>query len=728
MSWPAELRTRLTGTDPGLVRLRLAAIGTASMVLATAVMAVVSAVAKQPVTVLLFAAVLAMISSISVNEPDLRRSRVTTALMLVPAAAATTAGALLSRHHIPADVVFVVVMMLAVYVRRFGARGFALGMAGFNAYFFTQYLQATPAQLPWLLLAACVGVGSTLLLRGVLFVERPGRTLVHQLRAFDARVHDLVGAVTELVTGGTPELDARLRNVQRRQTRLNDTALAVSVTADRPGSELPGGGTGADVPGHVLDVELAAERLAVASVRMVMADKSLADDASRMLLDGLHGLLAATASGTPTAMVTALLDCAERSVAPIVGETKGHGDRVQRVAFAVTRLAWALRAPLVPEQPVAPAAATGPDLDTGDVTDDRTAAPAASSGLRLTTRQAIQVGVATSLAIVVGELVSPSRWYWAVITAFLVFAGTSSRGDVLTRGWGRILGTIGGVLAGVGLAALVSGSQLTALILLFVCIFLGIYLVQVSPALLAFWISVVLALLYGLIGQFSVALLVLRIEETAVGAALGIIAAYVVLPKRSREAFGEALDDLVNAVDDVLSTSVDRIVGRQPTTPSVELARNLHDALATLRARAAPLDSPLPWRRQRSSYHRTLQMLTGVEHYARSLVRLSDEIRAPDWMTVCPAAERVRGNLDGLRNALLRRDGGEIRSAEDVIDAAESAAAHHPEPPRSGLLTVSRVLRRTDQAVVALADDLRAGNRAPAPDPTSAPEPTGSTR
>jgi uncharacterized membrane protein YccC len=46
-------------------------------------------------------------------------------------------------------------------------------------------------------------------------------------------------------------------------------------------------------------------------------------------------------------------------------------------------------------------------------------------GLALTTRQAVQVGIAASLAIVVGELVSPARWYWAVLTAFLVFAGTS---------------------------------------------------------------------------------------------------------------------------------------------------------------------------------------------------------------------------------------------------------------------------------------------------------------
>ena len=68
----AELRTAVAGVDPGLERLRLAAIGSASMLLAVLVMAAVSrALTGQPVTLLIFAAVLAMISNLAVNEPDL---------------------------------------------------------------------------------------------------------------------------------------------------------------------------------------------------------------------------------------------------------------------------------------------------------------------------------------------------------------------------------------------------------------------------------------------------------------------------------------------------------------------------------------------------------------------------------------------------------------------------------------------------------------------------------
>ncbi len=189
------------------------------------------------------------------------------------------------------------------------------------------------------------------------------------------------------------------------------------------------------------------------------------------------------------------------------------------------------------QRPDGPTPADG-DRDGENDTGADTAGP---EGLRLSTRQALQVGVATSLAIIVGELVSPSRWYWAVSTAFVVFVGTSSRGDVLSRGSQRVVGTIGGVIAGMGLAVLVGGHPLPALLLLFGCGFLALYLVR-SQALMAFWITAVLALRYGLIGQFSVETLVVRIEETAIGAAMGMLAGYLVLPKRTREALDEMVD------------------------------------------------------------------------------------------------------------------------------------------------------------------------------------------
>ncbi|MDQ3826618.1 MAG: hypothetical protein M3325_13120, partial [Actinomycetota bacterium] len=193
-----------------------------------------------------------------------------------------------------------------------------------------------------------------------------------------------------------------------------------------------------------------------------------------------------------------------------------------------------------------------------------------------------------------------------------------------------------------------------------------------------------------------------------VGAALGMLAGYLVLPKGTREAFDEALDDLFDAVDAVLATSIDRILGRPSATGPVELARTMDTALDTLRARTKPLDNPLPRRRGRTSYERAVVVLTGVDHYARSLARVSVTVRDPGWAaTLQPAADQVRANLGALRQLLLRRMPGRIESAEGAVDAAEAYAARTQDAQRrADVLSIARLLRRIDQVVVGFANDL----------------------
>ncbi len=724
----AELRTAVAGVDPGLERLRLAGIGSASMVLAVAVMAAVRALTGQPVTLLILAAVLAMISNLAVNEPDLSRRRATTALMILPAAVAATAGTLLAPHRLVADVVFVAVTMAAVYVRRFGPRGFALGMAGFMPYFVTQFLQARPAELPWLLVAAVTGLGATLLLRGYVFAERDDRTLARLLRAFRAHVHGLVVATAALLAaagGPADRVESALRDTRRRRTRLNRTALLVADRLDRLAPEGSGAeGSGAedsgaedsdradpDGPGQrVLDVELAAERLAISTRRLATVGGPHGGDRDD-LLDGLRGLAAATSTGTPHAMVPALLDESRRAVVALTEETAGKRERTQRVAFAVHRLANALAVagpqyvtegstaaesdggPSVSDDPAPGREAFAPDADRGDDAESPRA-------LRLTTRQALQAGVAVGLSIVVGELVSPTRWYWATVAAFVVFAGTNSRGDVLSRGWQRILGTVGGVAAGMALAVVLGGRSIPTVAVLVACLFLALYLVRISQALMAFWITAVLALMYGLIGQFSLETLTLRIEETAGGAAMGMLAAFLVLPRRTHDAYDEAHDDLVSTTDAVLAAATDQFLGRVPSGAPIELARDMDDALGTLRDRTAPLTGR--WRRASNDYRDALHVLAGIDHYARALARLSDRVRAPGWAGVWqPAVDRVRGNLDALHRT---KDQPAPVSAEELIDAAEAWAARCVERGRRhDLLEAARLLRRIDQSVLALA-------------------------
>lgn len=763
------LRTLLVTADPGLARLRLAAVAVASMALAAGLISLgrSTLLPGEPVTIVLFAGVLAMISNLAVNETSLHRQRVTTVLMVLPALASTVAGTLLSPYRVFADVVFVLVMVGAVYVRRFGPRGFALGQGAFMAFFFTQFLKAQPAQVPALCLAVLVGIGSTLLLRCVVFADRPERTLRRLVDAFRARAHEMVLRVDDVLeaaqetdpgpaVGRSPGAEheqvgeAVLERLYRSRRRLNETALLVEDQLERTTAERVGPGLENDVLAlRVVDAELGLERLGVAVRRMVRAGEPGSGEADQRptrlaltaLRTGLVHLGRALERRVPHGRVLAELSDARGAVAGLVADTRRGHERVQRAAFAVRRVSdsveYAQRsAPARPDDAVtegialpglpraaSPVTVAGEPAGDG-IADGRPEAREEvpeekhDEGLLLTTRQAVQVGVGTTLAIVFGELLAPQRWYWAVIAAFVVFANTSSRGDLLSRGWGRVVGTVGGVAAGMGLAALTAGNQVVSLILLFVCAFLALYLVRISPGMLAFWITAVLALVYGLIGQFSVETLLLRIAETLVGVVASVLAAFLVLPKGTREAFGESVEAFVDTADDVLSDAVDAMLGHG-AGPPLERARDMDAALATLRARVRPLLVDTPKRRGRSSHRRALRVFVVVDHYARALARLAADLGTtpePGWApTLSPALQAVRDNLDGLRDVVVRgrrrSDGGQVlvRPAEDLLDRAEAYAARGEDPHRrQDALVVTRLLRRIDQAVVALAVDLGA--------------------
>jgi hypothetical protein len=80
------------GSDPGLLRLRMAVRTTGALGTSLLVLFMLTKATGQPLTVALLGAVITMISARSVNEPDPRRQRITMALLPLPTALAITAG------------------------------------------------------------------------------------------------------------------------------------------------------------------------------------------------------------------------------------------------------------------------------------------------------------------------------------------------------------------------------------------------------------------------------------------------------------------------------------------------------------------------------------------------------------------------------------------------------------------------------------------------------------
>ena len=711
---------------------------TAALGLSLLALFVLTRATGQPLTVALLGVVITMVASRSVNEPDPRQQRITMALLPVTAAAAITAAALLAPHLVASDAVFVVIVFTAAYIRRFGARGRALGMVAFMSYFFTLYLHARVSELPWMIGAVVVGTVCTYVMTSYVLPDRPERVLRATIRALRARMAIVIDTTAEAVRTGRLD-ERRRRRMRARTTRLNETALLVQSQIEDnadPGTLWPGV-TAEQLAPWLLDAELAIEWVATAGRRAATVACETPESipvATRVaLVDALTQLARAIRLPEPEGLRRAagqaqrLLDEQRGAAGVSAVDDDPGGTAARRLALAIINAAGATS----DVRAIVDRIATGAPLD--DTAGERP--PAAESavpekpaeaerptGLRATTRQAIQVSIAASLAIVTGELVSPARWYWAVIAAFVIFAGTNSWGETLTKGWQRLLGTLLGVPAGVLVATLLTGHQTVALAGIFVCLFCAFYFMTVTYSLMTFWITTMLALLYGLLGQFSFGVLMLRIEETAIGAVIGATVAVVVLPTNTRTAIRTDTRAFLMSLSTLIEVSTATMFGAEGASPS-EQARQVDRDLQQFRVTAKPLVAGVTGLAGRRSIRRALRIFAACDQYGRSLARSAEQYQdragSPPLASklaqaFSAAAAQTRRNIEALQDAI---DGGHaptLVSAADELDTAETLARQEDSDVRGGesrpdtrrFLTAVHALRQIEQAVITAATNL----------------------
>ena len=725
-----KARTWWTGSDPGLLRLRMATRTTAALACSLVMLFLLTRATGQPLTVALLGVVITMIAARSVNEPDPHQQRITMALLPVSAAVSITAAALLAPHKIAADVVFVVVVFTAVYIRRFGARGRALGMVAFMAYFFTLYLRASISELPWMIWAVVVGTLCTFVMSAYVLPDRPERVLSATIRALRARMAIVVDTTADTVRTGRLD-ERRRRHMRARITRLNETALLVKGqiedTAD-PAMLWPGV-TAEQLAPWLFDAELAIEWVATAGRRAAVVAADIPASTRVELAAALAQLARAIripqAGGLAQAASQAqrILDQQPR---PTVDDDPVTA-AVRRLALAIINAATAtaeVRAIAEGAHSAPPPVAESVGVDADAAADEPQ-----DTGLRQTTRQAIQVSVAASLAIVIGELVSPARWFWAVIAAFVIFAGTNSWGETLTKGWQRLLGTMLGVPSGMLVATLFAGDKTASLAAIFVCLFCAFYFMTVTYSLMTFWITTMLALLYGLLGEFSFGVLLLRIEETAIGAVIGVTVAILVLPTNTRTAIRDDTRAFLTSLSALIEISTENMFGRDETASPTEQARELDRNLQQFRITAKPLVAGVAGLASRRSIRRGLRLFAACDRYGRSLARSAEQYQDPVGSRALAhaftsAAAQTRSNIDALVAIIDGAVEVHINSTTDELDAAETVARHQdgeggPSADIRRFLTAVHALRQIERAVVTGATNLGARDGVKIPSPTA---------
>jgi uncharacterized membrane protein YccC len=574
------LRDRFVASDPGFVRLRLGLSAVLGIVVAVAVLAPLG----QPPPIILVSAIGAMMSAFTVNDPTPRQQAVTLLLALVAGACLMIIAALGSAAPPLNSILFVLLVFAAVYAQRFGPRGIALGSIAFFLFYFAMFLQTHVQQLPVLLLALAVGIASDALVRFVLLRRRADAELLRVRRAFRARLGAVVRAAeTYLASEGSERSRKQLKHAN---SRLHECVLLIEDAAPDVVNEHE-----ADLlRRRAIEVELAVRWLSITAQR---TDAEPLPPAVRAgLISDLHRFR--TLIERDPRELPLISETGEFSKMLVEGSRiDGHREPGDELRQAIAKLA--LADVTVQRIVVHDAPAAHPTSESRD--SEKQAAFAYDNQ----TRSAIQAMVGGGLAVLGGELVSHQRWYWAVLTVFVLFIGSSTAGATFVKGARRLGGTLIGIVGGVLLASLVAGNTHATFILILVCVFGMVYMARVSQVFMAFFITCMLGLLYSLLGTFSYEVLWIRLAETAVGAAAGILAAVVIVPVRTRAVM---LDNVASVLDDLrvfLRHTTDQLSGSENLN-IIELSRDLDRAVEQVRTTIEPLTHPINLTRARRDY------------------------------------------------------------------------------------------------------------------------------
>ncbi|MYS78053.1 FUSC family protein [Streptomyces sp. SID5926] len=668
---------RIAAFDPGLTRLTSAiraVLGTA------AVLAVLTAL-RAPETVLVVGGFTAMTTSLAISDLHPRNQLITLGLGAPLSLASLAAGAVLTPYPTAAKLIFLVVIYLAVQARRFGSRGLGLGIFGFMFFLLSQFVQARADQLPQLGASVLMAFGAVTTVWYCVGSVTAAGALRRLRHAFGVRLYDVLRDTASVVATGKDD-GTRSGLLQERLDRLHAAALLIEDFLDERAVD-----EGTEAPlRHIGRVEVAAQRLVVLTVRAVRTPAARNDLAERRARQRLAQRIRALGHQVTTGTAPASEECEDGNEDGPANRPAGSA-HVQDCFPAVDELTTALRV-------------LGPrGRPAGFATPPYKAAPSAlgavprrdadtDSRKRQATRQAVQVTTASALAVAGGHLLSPHLWYWAVVTAWVVFIKTESTGEVLLQSARRLAGTVVGVLFGYGLATLVGGDGPGLVILLLLCMFGIFYTPSRAYWAVTFFITGTLSVLLALMDTFSTHVLLLRVQETTLGVTCGILAATLVLPTTVRRASDEELVGFLRVLDRLLQAIASGSADAETPANWVRAAYDLDQARESFRKACLPLTHPLnPQRGRRHHTRHLLELLEVGAYHARSLAATAERLPTGHASECAPrltaAADRAHETVAHLIRVTGHRPGSSSHTARPRVVKALSLLSEEPRVSRS---------------------------------------------
>ncbi|SER60680.1 Uncharacterized membrane protein YccC [Faunimonas pinastri] len=683
----ASFPNRLLASDPGFIRLQFASRIVGSLILAVGVLFLTHGLLKLPLPAMSIGVMLCLFTSVLVRDQKLGAQRLTVLIAPLPGLVTFNLAAALHGHTILTDATFLLIIFVAVSLRRFGPRWSGLGTISYVGFFIGSYLHPPLSMVPQELVAAAIGTASAYASRFWIFPERPVRKARSILHAVRRRMADLLEGTRDVLRAGAPgERGERL--LRDRLANLNGTvAMAESfldaIIADEK--------TMRELRAALFRLQVSVERV----VELVVSGRGKQEPDADRALAGIARHLRA-AQPYPEKM---------SEEEPDLGRSAARQAAKAGVDPDAARLDLALRELRIARSTFAEASHflwaedirnTDRQFGIGAVQQPIPGPASNAAALRL----AAQVTIACGLAIVGGELLSPQRWYWAVITAYFVFAGTNSRADTFVKTFQRLVGTVLGIAAGIAVASLLSGHVLLETILVFPCLFAAYYVFATSYGALVFWITIAFSLLYGALGYFSSGVLLLRLAETLIGCISGGLVAAFIFPVRTRRLVWDALGTYLGSFEEVVKQATLTLRGEdgKPIGAIRKHGANARD----LRNLMRPLTQSWGIMGPRSS-GRVLAVLLSCDYWLRELAMLSHSEGKLVDATMLEQVEQASGTLcasvASLREDLAARQQPPNFSVRSKIDEAADRVQAEGEGGEAGksslgLLRIYRMLDR----------------------------------
>lgn len=546
-------------------------------------------------------------------------------------------GLALAPYRTVSLAMLVVILAGGAYCRRFGPMGFVGGQMVFMGDFFGFFLAGSLhlGQIGWL--AAEISLGALVALIAQFTLFHPGRRAALQRfqRSYDARRRDVVEFAIRMLDerGDATRLQ---RQLDRRLVALNETALMIDGQLSDPRS-IPPGWSAEDLHQILFDVELAVSNLG----RFAGVIASSPAEPTRAQVRA--GLVAVRDGDVPAAEIAA-----DRLLRQVAESDGGELTRVVLHRFALSLLGHCGAQRRLRE--AARLAAEGGGEYAGDgigspvvlmagwlpgsavvSADASEAADPLAAGGRLrrvllghvpmapNVRVAIQMGVAVAASILLGEILSGRRFYWAVIAAFVTFMGANSATEQVRKGVNRVLGTAVGAVVGALFAHLVGARGGLAVAVILIAIFFGIYLMRISYIFMVLGITVMVSQLYVQLDEFSDSFLLLRLEETLLGAGIAALTVLCVLPLRTGRVARMGGRRFLVALGEVVDSAVAVLDGWGTVADLRGAVRRMDDAYQTLLAVSIAVRVPI-FDRGGGQREQFMTAASAARNYARNLL------------------------------------------------------------------------------------------------------------